>query len=368
MPGRRRRSRAGGGGSSRRRFLYLLGGAAVSGALISSSGAFSTSRLSRPVDVQSASDPNALLGLSIPPFVDAGQSGQELVTVTNNASTPLTVSVELPGASGTVSPASRTIQPEESRAFTVTLSADAAGGENALTFDVTATAGSSTKISLSRSLGVRNFLRNLEDRTTNNNAFFYLSYRLQNVDTFQSFEVVVRNLDRGWIPTRTYTSTDVEHVFRIPESGSDGGTAGSTYEFEMRVYDADGLALQRVLTDVADGNNPQDNDAIGGGPNDPVVVGFTITDNEQYTNAHYVVDYEVGNTSSLQEVRVTFDNRSNSWADETETSTDTPTGTVTYDQGGVGGDTYDITVEVVNENGIVTDSLTKTDVADGADP
>ncbi|QZP38129.1 hypothetical protein [Halobaculum magnesiiphilum] len=223
-------------------------------------------------------------------------------------------------------------------------------------------------VELRRSLGVRNFLRRLEDRTANDNALYYLSYRLQNIDNFQSYELVVRNLDLNWVQTRTYTSTDYEHIFRIPASGSDGGTAGSRYEFDMRVYDANGLAIQRTITDVADGNDPPDNDSIGGGPEDPVVVDFTITDNEQYNTAHYVVDYEVDKTSNLQEVRVTFDNQSNSWADTTETSTDEPTGTVTYDQGGVAGDTYEITVEVVNDNGIVTDSLTKTDVADGTDP
>lgn len=367
MTRRRQRSRSREGGVSRRRLLVFLGGASVVGALISSTDAFSLAQVSRISNVNVANDGNALLNLSKPPYVNAGESGQELVTVTNNTSTSLTITVHLTNASGTVSPSTPTVQPSESQLFTIDLSAEAQGGEGALTFDVNAT-DESTDITLTRTIGVRNFLRRLEDRTANTNALYYLSYRLQNIETFQSYEVIVENLDLNWVPTRTYTSTDVEHVFRIPESGSDGGTEGSTYEFDMRIYDADGLALQRTLTDVADGDDPPDNDDIGGGPNDPVVVDFTITDNEQYTNAHYIVDYEVGNTETLQEVRVTFDNLSNNWADKTETTTDAPKGTVTYDQGGVGGDTYEITVEVVNNDDIVTDAMTKSDVADGVDP
>jgi hypothetical protein len=324
-------------------------------------------RANRETDVNAVDDAEANLGVSLPPFVDAGESGQELATVTNNTSDRYTVTVDLANASGTVSPSAPGLDPGDSQTFTVDLSEDAGGGENALSIDVDAT-NASSNITLNRSLGVRNFLRRLEDRTANDNAFFYLSYRLQNIDTFQYYEVVVRNLDLNWVSTRTYTSTDIEHIFRIPESGRDGGTEGSTYEFDMRIYDADGLALQRTLRDTADGSDPPDNNDIGGGPNDPAVVDFTVTDNTKNNNGRFTVDYEVENTSTLQEVRVIFDNRSNDWSDKTKTSTDAPTGTVTYKQGGVGGDTFDITVEVVNDNGIATDSLTKTEVADGTDP
>lgn len=368
MTRRRRRSRGSkGGGVSRRRLLALLAGSTTFGAFVTSTGAFTSARAPRSSNVDAAADPNAYLGLSPAPYVDAGMSGEHLVTITNNATVPLTITVSLANASGTVSPSSPVLQPGEDQLFTVDLSEDAQAGENALTFAVTATDGSAVNINLSRSLGVRNFLRRLQDRSHDTNGLFYLTYRLENMDNFQSYELVVKNLDLSWVDDRTFTSTDYEHIFRIPESGTDGGTMGSRYEFTMRIYDTNGLAIERTLVDVADGSDPPDNDNIGGAPNDPQVVDFTITDKMQYTNAHYTVDYEVENLTNLKEVRVTFDDRANNWADATKVSTSAPTGTVTYDQGGVGGHTFDITVETVNNNDIVTDSLTKTDVADGDD-
>lgn len=339
------------------------------GALVSSTGAFSSVQAPRATDVDTAGDDNALLGISLAPYIDAGQSGEDLVTVTNNSNVPLTVTVTLANASGTVSPTNPTIQPSDSQLFSVDLSSEASAGDNALTIDISATDGSSLNIDLSRSLGVRNFLRRLQDKTENTNALFYLSYRLQNMDNFQSYELIVENLGpaRDDLPTRTYTSTDVEHIFRIPTSGTDGGAVGDTYRFTMRIYDTDGLAIERVLEDVADGVNPADNDDIGGAPDDPIVVDFTVTDTTENDNTHFSVDYEVDNLDNLKEVQVTFDNQANNWSDSTVTTTDAPTGTVTYDEGGTEGDTYDITVETINTNDISTDSLTKTEVADGDD-
>ena len=352
---------------SRRRLLALLGGGSLLGASIAAPEAFSTFSASRPSDVDVAGDPNGLLGLSVVPTVDAGETNS-LLTVTNNASSDLTVSLSLVDPSkGSISPSSAALATGGNQAFSVTVDEDAPGGPNALSFVVDATDGDSLNVNLTRSVGVRNFLRNLDDRTANNNALFYLSYRTVNVDDFDYFEVTVRNLSVGWIPDRTYSSSVFEDVIRIPDSGTDGGAAGHTYEFVMRVYDTSGLALSRTITDVADGSDPPDNDQIGGGPDDPRVVDFTIVDTTQNNNGDFTVNYEVENTANLKEVRVTFDNLSNAWADQTVTSTDEPTGSVSYQEGGVQGDTYDVTVETVDVNDVVTDSLTKTDVADGDD-
>ena len=105
-----------------------------------------------------------------------------------------------------------------------------------------------------------------------------------------------------------------------------------------------------------------------GSADDPVLDSFTVTDQTQYNNTDYVVDYQLSNVSAsnFSQVVVTFDDNANNWADATETSTAQPNGSVTYAQGGTEGDTYTITVEVENENGLVVDSGSVDDVADGS--
>lgn len=367
--GDRRRQR---GGRYTRR-AYVAGWATLAGGLLTlGTAGYTRVTAQRQVQVSVSEDSTATLGLDTATALTAGADGQRLVTVTNNTNETLSVAVALAdGAAGSVSPASASLAPGESQEYTVDVTDEA---NDPLTFDLDASGGG-LSVTLSRDVRVRQLLRQIEDRTANSNAYFYLSYRVTGVTDFDRFEVTVRNVDASYIADRTYTSLDSEGVLRIPESGSDGGTAGDTYEFDTRVYDAGGQVIQEIVTDVADGENPNDNDDIGGGPNDPKLESFSVTDDSvpQRNQTRFVVDYEVSNTGQFQDVQVVFDNTENDWSDETVTSTDAPTGSVSYppnqqSQGGTTGQEYDITVRVRNQNGLVTDSDSVTDVADGTDP
>jgi hypothetical protein len=144
-------------------------------------------------------------------------------------------------------------------------------------------------------------------------------------------------------------------------SYSQGGTTGNEYVVEVRAYAPDGsLADTRRLTDVADGEDPGDGDI--GGPDSPTFAGIAVHDLSASSD-RFRVDYNVTNRSQFQEVRVTFENP-NSGEVTTKTST-APRGGVGYQLGYDGDITYDITVEVVDDSGIVVEKRSLTETADG---
>ncbi|WP_201293943.1 hypothetical protein [Natronorubrum halalkaliphilum] len=127
---------------------------------------------------------------------------------------------------------------------------------------------------------------------------------------------------------------------------------------ERPKYDTSGsVVLSETVTDIADGEDPTGNQQPSN-PDGPELETFTVTDDTLNDNTEYTVDYEVSESDRLEEVRVTFENTEpgEGWATRTKTSDEAPTGTVTYSQGGTEGHAYEITVGVVNENGIVVDS------------
>jgi len=116
-----------------------------------------------------------------------------------------------------------------------------------------------------------------------------------------------------------------------------------------------------VVTTTADGSNPPGDDLADEG--DPTLVGFSVTNDVLHTNNRFTVDYEVDPGEDFGEVTVGFDNTEHDWSDATKTNDAEPTGTVIYPsannrQGGVNGDTYDVTVSVYNQSGIPVDSGT----------
>jgi hypothetical protein len=142
---------------------------------------------------------------------------------------------------------------------------------------------------------------------------------------------------------------------------------GDTYDVTFTAYDAGGnVLLKQTVTDVADGQDPPGNNDLAT-PSSPTLDSFTVTDTTKWDNTHYSVDYQVSNTAQFQRVDVTFEDTepNSSWATATKSSSQSPTGTVKYNQGGTEGDEYEITVEVIDTNGFVVDSGTVTDVAGG---
>lgn len=346
--------------------FVLTGGSLV---FTNESKAFNQLVANRGALVDSATDANALLGLDIEAEVQAGIADQPLVTITNNNSSQLTVAVSLADASqGSVSPASVTLPNQASDDVTVTVDSNGQTGANALAFDVLAT-GSGLEVSLTRYVDVLSgpiLKREVLDRTENNTAVYRVFHDVDNLDDFDHVEVTYENLDTGWAQAVTKQSTQREGYTTY----SEGGVAGDQYEITIEVFDTSGaVVLDEVVGDVADGNNPAGNDGLGGDPNDPVLDSFDIVDTTENNTTHFDVDYVVSNTSEFKEVMVVFDNQNSShnWADSTEGPNSSASGTISYNQGGTEGDTYEITVEVYNSNDIVVDTGSTTEVADGDD-
>ncbi|WP_226041040.1 hypothetical protein [Natrinema sp. DC36] len=364
MGRRRRRSR---GRSTRRRFLAkasLVGGGVL---LFGGTEAFSQLGASRAVSMNATEDGNALLGLDIASSVRAGTADQNLVALTNNASDTIDVSLSLSNPDqGTLSPSALSIESGATRSVLVSVDADSPTGSDALGFDVVAS-NETVSVSLERRVTVTSgpaFKQQIRDDSRNSNAAFTISYRVSQLPNFDRVELEVENLDAGHIGTTTYVEGVTEQTLSYPQGGgSDGGAAGNTYEFRFCVYDGSGEVtdLSTVVTTTADGSNPPGDDLADEG--DPTLVGFSVTNDVQWTNNRFTVDYEVDPGEDFGEVTVVFDNTEHDWSDATKTNDSAPTGTVIYPsannrQGGVNGDTYDVTVTVSNQSGIPVDSGT----------
>lgn len=377
MGRRRRRSR--GGGVSRRRFLagglLGIGGASILGG----TQAFSQVDATRATAVQTAGDQNALLGVDPVASVQQGDEGVDFVTLTNNTDRALDVTISLDDPSqGSVSPSATTIASGASTTITIDVAWDSPIGTNALPFSVSATDDASLSISLTRAVDVKEgpkLNQQVFDATQNNNAAYDISYEVTNVSDFDEIGIYVENISSSNIGTTDYTLQNGQGTVDYPpDGGSDGGAQGDTYEFRYRVHDANGQIsrLDTTVQDIADGDDPNGDDM--GGPDDPKLVSFTLTDDTQNDNTQLTVDYELENYSDDTNVEVTFDDTEDNWADQTHSTSESPTGTVYYPddnpnrtQGGLSGDTFDVTIEVFNSNGIPVNENTLSIVAGSND-
>lgn len=155
-------------------------------------------------------------------------------------------------------------------------------------------------------------------------------------------------IDGNTEETQTVTVNDGETQ---PISFTDVSLAGySSGNHEVSVL-FDGETLTQTVTLVEE----------------PVIERVVVQDSTAGGDVVYDVEYEVGNTANFQEARIEFDNLggSNEWADQTETSTDSPIGTVNYDQFPGDNQVYNITVDLIDDNGDTSNSVTLNDEADG---
>ncbi|MFB6074701.1 MAG: hypothetical protein ABEJ89_06785 [Haloarculaceae archaeon] len=210
----------------------------------------------------------------------------------------------------------------------------------------------------------------LYDRTRNSNAAYDIAYQVEWVAGFDHVEIQVENLDSGYISGDTFSRTTAEGSVSYPRGGgSDGGAGGDTYRFTFRAYKRgqSSPVLQKVVEDQTDGNDTGQGNF--GNANSPAVEWIILEDRTDSGGGRYTAYYEVTHPSNASLVRARFaDNDAGSWATTTDTSTNTPNGALAYDEGGTDGDQFDVTVAVEDGSGLVVDSTTISDVADGTDP
>lgn len=101
----------------------------------------------------------------------------------------------------------------------------------------------------------------------------------------------------------------------------------------------------------------------------PSLTGVRVDDDTKNNDGRFVVAYDVRNPENFDHIEVTFDNQAGGkdWADDVNTSND-PRGTVSYEEGGVEGDEYQIVLRVYNDSGDVVDIVAVDEVADGSNP
>ncbi|WP_222919564.1 hypothetical protein [Natrinema sp. SYSU A 869] len=335
--------------------------------LLGGTDAFSRAGTNRFVSVRTADDSNGLLGLDVTASVQSGMDDQRLVDVTNNADGTIAATLTLSEPSqGSISETDLSLDSGSTRSVHVSVEQDSPTGSDALPFEISAS-NEDVSISVARSVAVNAspaFKQQIRDYTQHGNAAFGLSYRVSRLPNFERVEIEVENVDAGHIGQESYVESDAEQTVSYPPSGgSDGGAGGDTYEFRFRVYDQSGevTELSTEVRTTANGENPPGDDLSD--EDDPKLVGFTVTNDEQHTNNRFTVEYEVDRLEEFRDVQVEFDNTENDWSDRTKSNDAAPTGSVAYPeagqrQGGVNGNTYDVAVEVYNQGGIPVDSGT----------
>ncbi len=206
----------------------------------------------------------------------------------------------------------------------------------------------------------------VSDTSRNNNARYQLSYDVTGTSEFDRLEVQYNNLDESYdSASGSYETGDSRGKTDLFTAG---GTMGDNYEIVLTAYDASGnvLGTERI-TDSADGQSPPGDDLST--PSSPQLQNVDMRDKSkvQQDEGHYQVFYDVSGSGSFDSVEVTFRNLDHGWGTKTK-SDGRRSGNVQYRQGGTAGDDYEIIVRVLDGDGIVVDTQTITDTADGNDP
>ncbi len=209
------------------------------------------------------------------------------------------------------------------------------------------------------------------DQSGYGGAAYDIIYDVEWVSDFAQIEVSVSNITDASVSGETVKGSSPSGTLSYPSGGgTDGGSLGDTYEFTFEVFESGGNTVVTAgpVTDDAGGGGTGDGDM--GDVDDPELDSYTITDDSAGLTAEYTVDYQLSNVSAsnFSEVVVTFDNLDFSSSGIQETSTTQPTGSVTYSLFFGGGSDYTITIDVKNDEGLIVDSATVSDTADGSDP
>ncbi|WP_233560597.1 hypothetical protein [Halobellus sp. Atlit-38R] len=198
-------------------------------------------------------------------------------------------------------------------------------------------------------------------------ANYEVSYNVSDRANFGSVRVKYTNLDSSGADA-TYSSSDPRHNIDDYAEAFFGNTAGDSYRIRVELVDTDGVVVdERVVSDVADGSSPSGNADLTR-PSSPALSTYSIADTTNNNNGRYTLQYLVsGPDTDFSQVEAIFLNTDRSWATQTKSSSN-PDGTIQYNQGGVGGDEYKITIRVLDSDGIVVAEVTETDTADGTNP
>lgn len=367
--GRYSRSRKRSTGTSRRSFI--AGGLLVAGggALTLQSGAFSQVEAIRGAAIETATDENGLLGIDLVPVVQAGDAGQTIAEVTNNADEPIAPSASLPapqaGESASVQAAGELL-PGESATVTADVAADRLYGDGSLAVAF-AGEGEDVSIDLTRQISVPTLTWFVNDRTEDTHVEFDVSWEIANVPGAESATVTVENLD-GDDP-ETFDARPLEDMATYPSDGEpEWGAGGSTYQVTFSAFaeDTPTPIFERQITFEADGEPEGEGDP--GGEDSPDLESFYVEDTIVNSHAaNYTVCYEVSHLDEGDYVEVHFDIEGP--ASDSITSTEAPVGSVEYgpQPGTVDGD-FTITVEVKSQSGFVYDSDSRDDIANDSDP
>lgn len=232
---------------------------------------------------------------------------------------------------------------------------DSAGNDGA--------SGQSDAVTVSSGISLRSKI--VDQGQTGSLARYEVSYEITNPGNFDRVELNYENLDSGGAD-ETYTSTDPRtNIDDYGWTDTFGGTGGDEYQITIEVFDNSGTVVDsRTVRDVADGDNPGGNVVLSEADS-PQLTDSALQDNTQNNNADYDVQYDVSDPAGkYTETEVLFYNQDTASATQQEEST-ALADTLSYSQGGVEGDTYNIIIQVQDDDGIVVDFRTITDIADG---
>lgn len=210
------------------------------------------------------------------------------------------------------------------------------------------------------------------DQSGYGGAAYDVIYEVEWVSNFDHIDISVANTSDSTVSGETLTASSSTGTLSYPSGGgTDGGSLGDIYEFIFEAIDSSGNVVVTAgpVTDEAGGSGTGDGDM--GRVDDPTLDSYTITDNSSFLSADYTVDYQLSNVSgaNFSEVVVTFDNLDYDSSGIQETSTSQPSGSVSYSLSLFGGGSdYTITIDVKNDEGLIVDSATVSDTADGTDP
>lgn len=359
--GGRRRSR--GRGTSRRTFLAGSCIAVGSGLLLTDAGAFTQTVATRGASVGVDSDESAILGLDIVSVAGVGDEN-EILEVTNNTDEQLEATVELLNtrAGESIDPTAVMLLPGESEQVTAVLDPERTTDEEAVALSIS---GSSDglDIDLTRTVPVPSFSWYVVDNSEHENVQFDLQYTVD-VPNFDTVDIEVVNTNSG--ASEQYSRMTPKGTVTYPKQGLDSEAGGTDYDITFTVYDA---AERAVLTkEVTITGGESGGEGSPGDETDPTLDWVFVDDlSEEATDAvKYAVYYQVSTLEDFGEVEIEFDYPGD-WASNKVSRTQTPVGMAEHTKGNTG-NPFDIIVTVKDSTGMIVDSVTRSDVADGENP